>query len=239
MNSGEGGISGNGGAGSSNSIGTLPGNGGAGGGGGSLSGNGGAGGGGGGAGGSSGGTGGIPGNGGAGGGGGGSNGGTGGAGGAGGSNGGTGGAGGSNGGTGGGGGSNGGTGGTGGAGGSNGGTGGSNGGTNRGSQQQSDILIGPHCFIDGFDDSLMFCQNGMNLTQRIFVGFNLEPNLEIILQTLTCPETPTCQEMVEQGLNVALLSYQENLLLKSSSSPAFLSAFSVIMIGIVFYIVLF
>ena len=74
---------------------------------------------------------------------------------------------------------------------------------------------GPFCFVAGFDDALNFCQNGMIVTQQAFPTLNSEPNLETLMQTFTCSERPTCEYMVQQGLNVALLSYQDSFMTSS------------------------
>ena len=73
-------------------------------------------------------------------------------------------------------------------------------------------LDGPHCFQAGYDDSLAVCTSQMNVTQQDFPGFNTEPDLETIMANLSCPVQPGCDYMVQQGLNVALLSYEASIL---------------------------
>ena len=73
-------------------------------------------------------------------------------------------------------------------------------------------LQGPHCFTAGYDDAHLFCRTGMNQTQTVDNGFNTEPDLEVLMNNFTCAVQPTCSQLVQQGLNVALLSYQANVL---------------------------
>ena len=77
-------------------------------------------------------------------------------------------------------------------------------------------LDGPHCFSAGFDTSVSFCLTQMNITQEYYPDFNDNRDLESIMNDYNCPDT--CDNLVQQGLDVALLAYQDSVLSSSGQS---------------------
>lgn len=97
-------------------------------------------------------------------------------------------------------------------------------------------LDGPHCFEAGYDASVTVCTSQMNMTQEYYPNFNTEPNLETIMANFSCTIQPGCDYLVQQGLNVALLSYEANLL-SSGYSIMVSSVVSTFFVSMVFALV--